>query len=352
MKKAEGLMKISELSKATGLSSTTIKYYVSMGLVDIALKTSANMAYYSSDSIERIALIRTLQKQRFYPLSYIKQILQLNGGQALDLDLMDAIYKYNPKRRSADFSVSNACRISGLNASQIHLLEITGIIQISDGMISQNNCDILCLVKGRLDAGLSLEHTIDAFSAYQKSLEKAVQMDIDSMVSKSFLTQSLSPEKMVRMIRESDTSLTRFVEIKREQLNMKHGELRLKAAEGFVEKMRLFVNDSLLPQYKEKMITENEEQVIIPKDIQMMLTDVGRCSITVAIHLIRTAYQYCVSSLHSPDGSYIQKGLAYGFFALLPDMIFSEELLAQARKRFPDCMIFEERIRELKSEEI
>ena len=62
-----GLLKIGELARSSGVSLSTVKYYVKEGLVEIAKKTSRNMAYYHPDSVRRVLLIRSLQKERFYP---------------------------------------------------------------------------------------------------------------------------------------------------------------------------------------------------------------------------------------------------------------------------------------------
>jgi DNA-binding transcriptional MerR regulator len=76
---AAELLKMSELSERTGVSAGTIRYYLREGLlgegVDI-VRTSRNMAYYPVDYVERIALIKRLQSQRYMPLRVIKGALE------------------------------------------------------------------------------------------------------------------------------------------------------------------------------------------------------------------------------------------------------------------------------------
>jgi DNA-binding transcriptional MerR regulator len=71
----EGMLKMSELSERSGVSSGTIKHYLREGLLDgrgEILRTSRNMAYYPPGFVERIRLIKRLQEQRFMPLKVIK----------------------------------------------------------------------------------------------------------------------------------------------------------------------------------------------------------------------------------------------------------------------------------------
>jgi DNA-binding transcriptional MerR regulator len=73
------LLKISELAQRSGVSAGTIRYYLREGLLgegEGILRTSRNMAYYPSEYVERIALIKRLQEERFMPLRVIKGALE------------------------------------------------------------------------------------------------------------------------------------------------------------------------------------------------------------------------------------------------------------------------------------
>ena len=71
-----GLLKISELARASDVSVSTLKFYVKEGLIPIAKKTKRNMAYYHPDCIKSVRLIKYLQKNRYYPLAVIKRLLE------------------------------------------------------------------------------------------------------------------------------------------------------------------------------------------------------------------------------------------------------------------------------------
>jgi DNA-binding transcriptional MerR regulator len=73
--KKEKLLKMKELSAATNVSPGTIRYYIQQGVLPKPVKTHKNMAYYDESYIDRIVMIKQLQKNRFLPLDIIKTIL-------------------------------------------------------------------------------------------------------------------------------------------------------------------------------------------------------------------------------------------------------------------------------------
>ena len=73
------LLKMSELAERSGVSPGTIRYYLREGLLgdgEDIVRTSRNMAYYPPDYVERIALIKRLQEERFMPLRVIRGALR------------------------------------------------------------------------------------------------------------------------------------------------------------------------------------------------------------------------------------------------------------------------------------
>jgi DNA-binding transcriptional MerR regulator len=73
------LLKMSELAERSGVSPGTIRYYLREGLLgegEDVVRTSRNMAYYPSDYVQRIELIKRLQEERFMPLRVIRGALE------------------------------------------------------------------------------------------------------------------------------------------------------------------------------------------------------------------------------------------------------------------------------------
>ena len=77
-----GMLKMKELSEASGVSAGTIKHYLREGLLPEPVKTSRNMAYYPPEFVERIRLIKQLQEERFLPLRVIKSMLDEDPERA------------------------------------------------------------------------------------------------------------------------------------------------------------------------------------------------------------------------------------------------------------------------------
>jgi DNA-binding transcriptional MerR regulator len=80
-----GRLRMSELAERSGVSAGTIKHYLREGLLgeeDAIERTSRNMAYYPPQFVERIALIKRLQEERFMPLRVIKRVLDQDPERA------------------------------------------------------------------------------------------------------------------------------------------------------------------------------------------------------------------------------------------------------------------------------
>lgn len=69
------LMKVSQVARATGVSTSAINYYVRIGLLPPPVKTHRNMAYYDPSYIQMINYIRRLQLQKHLPLEKIKEVM-------------------------------------------------------------------------------------------------------------------------------------------------------------------------------------------------------------------------------------------------------------------------------------
>ena len=107
----DGLLKMSELAQASGVSAGTIKHYLREGLLgagdDGVLRTSRNMAYYQPEYVERIQLIKRLQEERFMPLRLIRQVLDEDPERAQAIvDTEDRIIERALERRAGDGRLS------------------------------------------------------------------------------------------------------------------------------------------------------------------------------------------------------------------------------------------------------
>ena len=72
---APPVYRMRDLCEQTGLSRQAIHFYIQQGLVPEGRKTGRNMAYYGPEHVERLALIRRLQEERYLPLKAIRALV-------------------------------------------------------------------------------------------------------------------------------------------------------------------------------------------------------------------------------------------------------------------------------------
>ena len=107
-----GLLKMSELAEASGVSSGTIKHYLREGLLPEPVRTSRNMAYYPPEFVDRIRLIKQLQEERFMPLRAIKQVIDEDPARTRALvELEDRILE---RAAAGDETRTSAAELSRL----------------------------------------------------------------------------------------------------------------------------------------------------------------------------------------------------------------------------------------------
>lgn len=72
--------RMKDLCAASGLERQTIHFYIQEGLLPEGRKTGRNMAFYDEGHLERLLLIKSLQRERFLPLRAIRAVLGGSGG--------------------------------------------------------------------------------------------------------------------------------------------------------------------------------------------------------------------------------------------------------------------------------
>ena len=69
------MIKMKDLSEATGVVKPTIRYYISQGLLPKPHKINKNMAYYDECCVGLLQIIKKFQKEYFLPLDVIKKAI-------------------------------------------------------------------------------------------------------------------------------------------------------------------------------------------------------------------------------------------------------------------------------------
>lgn len=221
------LMKIGELAKAADVSVSTLKYYVKEGLIAPACKTGRNMAWYDPACVATVRAIRTMQRERYYPLSVIKQLLCTSDDDQRELVLLDAIHKVDYRSTGGPVSHSEAVRRSRLSPAQIARLAEAGLITPSGegrrAVYTAADLSVMQLIRRRLDAGIPFDQSVQAFGIYARALREATRAEVNAFIAGAVLTPGFTTQAGVEMIRVSDETLDDFVRIQRELYNRQFG---------------------------------------------------------------------------------------------------------------------------------
>ena len=235
-----GLLKVGQLAKAAGVSVSTVKFYVKEGLVRPVCKTGKNMAYYDPAAVQTIGLVRKLQKQRYYPLSVIKSLL--DGGPApQEMALLDAIYKADGEGAEAAVPAAQVLADSGLTADQAARLQKAGLVSPEGPAryqrYSREDAAVMALVGRRVAAGIPFSQSVRSLEIYQKALDEAAQADVDAFVSQVFMARDFTAEEGADLIRVSDETLDQFIAIRRKERNRFYGAARMQDLERFAQRL-------------------------------------------------------------------------------------------------------------------
>lgn len=166
----EGLLKISALAEAAGVSKQTIHYYLREGILAPPVKNSRNMAYYGRQHVEELRLIKDLQEQRYLPLAVIKGILEnrRRGGDmhhSDHLDLMQRLFAPGGEEQANAVetwtSQEKLLENSGLAPQDLEAMAALGLVAPRQGEsgCELNGIDAALLVKtaALMEMGLRAE---------------------------------------------------------------------------------------------------------------------------------------------------------------------------------------------------
>lgn len=128
--------RMKDLCEQTGLDRQTVHFYITKGLVPEGHKTSANMAYYGEEHLERLRLVLELKTERFMPLDAIRAVLEGQDEQfspqqrALLTEVKDRVADVLQASRETGSTeaVSSLLRRTGLRRADLRKLEGLGLI--------------------------------------------------------------------------------------------------------------------------------------------------------------------------------------------------------------------------------
>lgn len=233
----KGLIRIGELAASVGLNVTTLKFYAKEGLIRPVCKTGRNMAWYDPGCAATVKAIRTLQKEKYYPLAVIKRLLDSSEGSTEERALLDAIHKVDESATGEQISFDEALRRFPLSEEQIDALVKEGVIKpegdSGERLLSEEDMTVISLVSRRMNEGIPFEQTLHSFRIYDRALKRAAQADVNSFISEVILMEDIDTETAEHLIKVSDESLDAFVGLKRKEYNRKYGSGHLESMYRF-----------------------------------------------------------------------------------------------------------------------
>jgi DNA-binding transcriptional MerR regulator len=213
----KGLLRVSDLAKAAGVSLATIHYYLREGLLAPVKKTARNMAYYSPQSVDDIRFIKELQVKRYLPLSAIKLVLKARReGQNIDhvdemRSFLDDIYHpASPEAGPKELTFSELVAASGLPVTPLTRLEALGLLMPAiEGQHKKYDDLDLCIaktVKELGDFGLS-SWDLRVYYEYVMAIRNEAKTIHDKLHS-SGLTKTADIGKLMNLLNTLKACLT------------------------------------------------------------------------------------------------------------------------------------------------
>ncbi len=144
-------IKMKELEARTGVSRETIRYYIREGLLAEPEKPKPNVALYDETHIERLALIKKLQHERFLPLGVIKDMLD-GDGAALKAEKLPSFLglefllsaRFGDEGSRQPLALSEVAERANLALKDIEEMDRAGLITIAvGGTLSKQDADII-----------------------------------------------------------------------------------------------------------------------------------------------------------------------------------------------------------------
>jgi DNA-binding transcriptional MerR regulator len=196
-----GLLKMSQLAEASGVSSGTIKHYLREGLLPEPVRTSRNMAYYPPDFVERIRLIKRLQEERFMPLRMIKRVLDDDPERMRALvELEDRIIERAAAGEEKRVSRTELERLYDVPAEVVDRLAELGVLTPTSSGYSPSDARIVEAIS-RFRAGGYDERigfTVYDTLRYKSALEDLVKEEVAVLLER--LTSEMDAQRAVAMV--------------------------------------------------------------------------------------------------------------------------------------------------------
>jgi DNA-binding transcriptional MerR regulator len=211
----DGLLKMSELADASGVSAGTIKHYLREGLLgesDGVVRTSRNMAYYPPGFVERIRLIKQLQEERYMPLKAIRRVLEEDPDRARALvELEDRILDRALAGDESRTSPAELSRRYEIPRDALDRMVEIGLLSPNTRGFSPRDVQVVEAVS-RFRAGgydEQIGFTVYDTLRYKRAMEALVAEEVAVVLER--LAGELAPDRVVELLEAGIEPLRDFI---------------------------------------------------------------------------------------------------------------------------------------------
>ncbi|MEU3444081.1 MerR family transcriptional regulator [Streptomyces griseoincarnatus] len=178
-------MRISELSRRSGVSIPTIKYYLRDGLLPAGRPTAANQAEYDEEHVRRLRLIRSLIGVRGLSVSATRDVLAAVDEQQGDVHLLLGLVlgalpverSGRPPRRDGD------AQPDGAGATAGDMAEDVAALTAEMGWRTSPNPPAAQVVAETLETmrALGMDYDWRSLVPYAELADRAARLDLDQL---------------------------------------------------------------------------------------------------------------------------------------------------------------------------
>jgi DNA-binding transcriptional MerR regulator len=174
------LLKISELSRRSGVPVATLKFYVREGLIAPMRKSGRTMAWYHPSVVNRIKSIRELQERQFLPLEVIRETIDKAQEADDDHAIAEAIADVIIKRAGSRVRSRAEVIAKGATAAELAWLERAGLaVPGADGNYRGDDLALLSTLGAARRAGLAAEMLpFEILGDYLVALRRLVEVEL------------------------------------------------------------------------------------------------------------------------------------------------------------------------------
>ncbi len=264
-KKALKQLKISELAEKAGVTIPTIRHYLKEGLLPQPVKTGQTMAYYDPECIDRVRLIKRLQRERFLPIEVIKRVIHAGEVFSEETEIGQILTRSNLFRsKGGRITPRELADETGYTESKIRKLQREGVVSIRKGengpCYDALDTELIKLVQKAEAAGIPSDFIVSTIKMYETAVDAVVVKNTRRMLV-SLITE-VSVEDMSRVFTETEESLDALLLLLRQKSVRRINEAALGELNKMAEKLDAMVFFPVAGRYLPDKAPQNPAEKI------------------------------------------------------------------------------------------